>query len=390
MHLSSKINRTINILTSNSFFLFGARGTGKTTLLKELFPEKKALWLNLLDPAEEDLMLRRPNELAARISHLPAKSWVIIDEVQKAPKLLNIVHEFIESKGLLFGLTGSNARRLKQKGVNLLAGRAFTNTLFPFSFEEVPSEVALKNLLEFGSLPKIFAESDTLIKNEYLRSYGLNYITQEIQAEQWVRKIEPFRKFLPVAAQMNGKILNYSKIAREIGVDTGTVISYFDILEDTYVGYRLEAFHESIRKRQQQSPKFYLFDLGVKRALEGTLTVELLPKTYAFGAAFEHLIVCETIKLNSYHRKDFKLSYLQTKDHAEVDLLIERPGKKTLMVEIKSADEINRQHLATLKSFSKVRPHDEFYLLSRDPNAKIIDGVKCLHWQRGLREFFVE
>ena len=379
-------NRLINLIKSDSFFLFGARGTGKTTLLKGLFPEASCLWINLLDPKEEDLFVRKPEELTARLKSLPPNSWVVIDEIQKAPKLLNIVHSYIESHQIKFALTGSSARRLKQKGVNLLAGRAFTNLLFPITHVEMEDRFGLTEVLEWGSLPKIFNTTSDEVRAEFLRSYGLNYISTEIQAEQWVRKIEPFRKFLPIAAQMNGKILNYAKIARDVGVDTTTIISYFDILEDTLLGFRLEAFHESIRKRQSQKPKFYFFDLGVKRALDQTLTVRLLPQTYAFGDAFEHLIICEMVRLNAYYRKDFRFSYLRTKDDVEIDIIIERPGRKRVFVEIKSKDNVGADDTKALCELSRHSDVTDLVLLSLDPHIKEVNSVRCYPWQQGLKE----
>jgi len=380
------INRINNILKSKSFFLFGARGTGKTTLLKELFPPDSALWINLLDPEEEDLLVREPNDLKARLENLSPGSWVIIDEIQKAPRLLNIVHDCIETKKIHFGLTGSSSRRLKQKGVNLLAGRALSNILYPFTHRELKEHFDLQSTLEFGSMPSIFEEKDQTLKKEYLRSYSLHYIQHEVQAEQWVRKLEPFRKFLPIAAQMNAKVLNYSKIARDIGVDTTTVVSYFDILEDTYLGFRLKPFHESIRKRQRQNPKFYFFDLGIKRAVEGTLNVELVPQTFAYGQAFEHFVICEAVRLNEYGRKDYRFSYLETKDHAEVDLIVERPGKPNAMIEIKPTQKCNREHTTNLNAFSKTKPDYEYFLFSQDKTEKQFGNVRCMPWDEGILE----
>jgi predicted AAA+ superfamily ATPase len=379
-------DRLINPIKSDSFFLLGARGTGKTTFLRHYFSDSASIWIDLLDPKEEDLFQRQPGELALRLQTLKPGDWVVIDEIQKAPRLLNIVHGFIESHRLKFALTGSSARRLKQKGVNLLAGRAFTNFAFPLTHVELAEDFVLQEALEWGTLPKVCRGLPDDSRAEFLRAYGLNYVTTEVQAEQWVRNIEPFRKFLPIAAQMNGKILNYSKIAREVGVDVSTIISYFDILEDTLLGYRLEAFHESLRKRQNQKPKFFFFDLGLKRALEQTLTVKLLPQTYGFGDAFEHFIICEMIRLNAYFRKDFRFSYLRTKDDAEIDIIIERPGQKNAYVEIKSTEHASESDIRTLKAFAKQNSQVDMYLLSRDPHAKQIGSIKFLPWQQGLIE----
>lgn len=379
--------RLINPIISDSFFLFGARGTGKTTFLKEFFASQQVAWFDLLDPSDEDLFLRKPQEFAARLAGLGAGSWVVIDEIQKVPKLLNIVHRLIEERKLKFALTGSSARRLKQKGINLLAGRAFTNYCFPLTHLELGNQFSLPDILKWGSLPRVLDLQEPLAKSAYLRSYALNYVTTEVQAEQWVRNIEPFRRFLPIAAQMNGKILNYAKIARDVGVDTSTIISYFDILEDTLLGFRLEGFHESVRKRQSQKPKFYIFDLGVKRAMEQTLTVELLPQTFAFGDAFEHLVICENIRLNAYQSRDYSFSYLRTKDDVEVDLIIDRPGKKRVLVEIKSSDQISIEDCKSLINISKGLDAISV-LLSRDPNPKSFENVRCLPWQDGLCQLY--
>ncbi|TWW09175.1 ATPase [Planctomyces bekefii] len=380
-------NRLINPIISYSFFLFGARGTGKTTFLTHFFRERNPFWINLLEPAEEDLFLRKPDELSARLENVRAGTWVVIDEVQKAPKLLNIVHHLIETKKLKFALTGSSARRLKQKGVNLLAGRAFTNYAFPLTHVELENAFSLIDVLQWGTLPKVFELTEPEARNAYLRSYSLNYVTTEIQAEQWVRKIEPFRKFLPIAAQMNGKILNYAKIAREVGVDTTTIISYFDILEDTLLGFRLDAFHESLRKRQTLKPKFYFFDLGLKRALEQTLTVPLLPQTFAFGSAFEHFVICEVMRLNAYYARDFSFSYLRTKDNVELDLIIDRPGRSRVFLEIKSSESVGREDSRSLDALTKGLDVKAL-LISRDPNRKKMGHVDCLHWQEGISEIF--
>jgi len=381
------VNRLINPIISDSFFLFGARGAGKTTFLTEFFKDLPVIWVNLLDPVEEDLFVRKPEEFSTRVSGAAPGSWVVVDEIQKVPKLLNLVHHLIETKKLKFALTGSSARRLKQKGVNLLAGRAFTNYAFPLTHIELGEDFSLQDVLQWGSLPKLFSLTTDDARAAYLRSYGLNYVTTEVQAEQWVRKIEPFRKFLPIAAQMNGKILNYAKIARDVGVDTTTVISYFDILEDTLLGFRLDAFHESIRKRQAQKPKFYFFDLGVKRALEHTLTVHLLPQTFAYGDSFEHFIICEIIRLNAYHARDFSFSFLRTKDDAEIDLIIDRPGMSRVYLEIKSSGQISQEDCRTLLAFSK-DPNVCPILLSRDPHATMRGPIKCLFWQDGIKEIF--
>ncbi|MCX6123479.1 MAG: AAA family ATPase, partial [Proteobacteria bacterium] len=226
---------------------------------------------------------------------------VVIDEIQRNLKLLDIVHLEIEKKrGVQFFLSGSSARKLKRGGANLLAGRAFTFNLFPLTHIEIGIKFDLQHTLQYGSLPKLLEYDDTLDIVRYLKAYVKTYLKEEIVSEQIVRKIDPFQDFLEIAAQMNGKIINFSKISADVGVDDKTVKSYYDILDETLIGFYLQSFHRSIRKRQRESPKFYLFDTGVRRALANTLNLPLDPSTFEYGNAFEHLVVLECHRLNSY------------------------------------------------------------------------------------------
>lgn len=381
------VNRIQLLNKTNSFFLFGARGTGKTTLLKKLFSDKDTLWIDLLKDSDEEIYGRRPDELTHQLNTKKFQR-VVIDEVQKAPKILDVVHmEIEERKNLQFILTGSSARKLKRGSADLLAGRAFTYHLFPLTTFELGDKFVLKDVLEFGSLPKLLQYAEREDKNEFLRSYVRTYLREEIQIEQLVRRLDPFKDFLEIAAQGNGKIVNFSKISRDVSVDDKTVYSYFSILEDTLVGFFLPAFHRSVRKQQREAPKFYLFDPGVVRALQGTLRVELLPQTYAFGDAFEHLVILECHRMNEYKKLDYKFSYLRTKSGAELDLIVQRPGRKDLLLEIKSSTQMTKEYLSQIRRFKSDwdRPC-EAEVWSLDKNAKVIDGIKCLHWLDGLQK----
>ncbi|MBW1809493.1 MAG: ATP-binding protein [Deltaproteobacteria bacterium] len=382
------IHRSLKPLRlQESFFLFGARGTGKTTLLRECFGKKKnCLWLDLLDLDLQDRFSRRPTELLDQIAADPKLEWVVIDEIQKVPKLLDIVHDQIERTGIKFALCGSSARKLKLKGVNLLAGRAFVYNLFPFTHEELGDFFDLDSALQFGTLPKLMHLESGDQKRSFLRAYALTYLNEEIWAEHLIRKLDPFRRFIEVCAQCNGEILNFTKISRDVGADVKTVQSYFKILEDTLVGILLDSYHQSIRKRQIMAPKFYLFDSGVKRAMERTLTVELLPNTYAYGKAFEHFVILEIIRQAHYLQNDFRFSYLKTKDGAEIDLIVERPGRPIALVEIKSTDKTNQKDTNTLERFLKSFPNAQAYCLSRDSITKKIGSVRTIFWSDGLRE----
>jgi uncharacterized protein len=379
--------RIVNLTETSSFFLFGPRGTGKTHLLKDHFSKRKVLYLDLLDPETFQTLSLRPKGLAEQIQELPqGTEWIVIDEVQKIPSLLDVVHQQIESGKFKFALTGSSARKLKHGGANLLAGRAIVHDLYPLTAREIGSGFSLADALHWGTLPRLFSLEKNEDKRDFLRSYAHTYLQEEITQEQVVRRLDPFRRFLFIAAQMSGQIINFAKIAREAGTTVPTVQSYFQILEDTLIGTLLDSFHESVRKRQRENPKFYFFDTGVLRALSQTLSVELAPQTYAFGVAFEHFLINEIRRLQSYGKKDYRFSYLRTKDGVEVDLIIERPGMKRALVEIKSTERVQPDDLRALKSLAPDIPNSEAFCLSLDPTARNVDGIHCLPWPRGIQE----
>jgi predicted AAA+ superfamily ATPase len=274
--------RIIQLPNDESFFLFGPRATGKTTLLKHLPLFKNAIYINLLQASDERRFTSNPDSLISIAKALPSeKTHIIIDEVQKTPQLLDIVHELIETTNKHFILTGSSARKLKRGGANLLAGRAFVFSLHPFTYLEANTNSTLKQYLQWGTLPKVFEYQTDGKKIMYLNAYVNTYLKEEIAAEQVLRALDPFRHFLEVAAQTNGTIINFSKIARDVGASDQTIQKYFCILEDTLIGFFLEAFSHSFRKRLSKSPKFYFFDPGVTRALSGHLTLPLQERTHA-------------------------------------------------------------------------------------------------------------
>jgi predicted AAA+ superfamily ATPase len=381
------VNRIIKLSKSNSFFILGARGTGKSTLLHELLHrEPTTLYLDLLNPIVEDTYRVDPQELARQAAGPKKHEWIVIDEVQKLPKLLDVVHGLIENKRQKFILSGSSARKLKRGAANLLAGRAFVYHLHPFTSVELGSDFILPEALRWGLLPRIHELQNDDDKIEFLRSYSLTYLKEEIQAEQIVRNLDPFRGFLEVAAQMNGKIVNFSKVARDVGVDTTTIQNYYSILEDTLVGFFLPAFHRSVRKRQLQAPKFYFFDMGIVRALSRSLDFPVVSRTPVFGDLFEHFIILEIRKLADYRRRDWKFSYLRTKDDVEVDLIIDRPHEPLACLEIKSSENIRPEDISTFVRITGDMKNARTYCFSNDIRAKKIAHVTCLHWKDGLAE----
>jgi uncharacterized protein len=381
------IHRQLNIPKIDSFFLFGARGSGKTSLLKKEFPE--ALFIDLLDQRTEQNLSLNPESFFAMVhAHVAISTApIVIDEVQRLPWLLNEVHRYMESgfKPVQFVLTGSSARKLKSGGANLLAGRAVVRNLFPFTATELHDSFNLQECLQWGTLPKVWCTHSPERKNDFLEAYALTYLKEEVWAEHLVRKLEPFRRFLEVAAQQNGKVVNYSSIAKDVGANSKTVQSYFEILEDTLLGFHLDAFHFSLRKRLKTAPKFYLFDTGVVRALARHLSIPVVSQTSYYGELFESFVMNEVFRKIQYEKLAYKMCYLQTAGGVEVDLVLDRPGKPIALIEIKSAQNVRPDHVAQLNTISKLFPKADVYCFSLDNTAKKYDSVLVVHWQEGLK-----
>ncbi len=378
-----------------SLFLFGARGVGKSTLVESTYKinTTETTYINLLDTTIEDRFARNPMELVAIVEAMSLQEkYVIIDEIQKVPKLLDVVHLLIETKKChkYFILTGSSARKLKLAGVNLLAGRAFVYHLYPFSYLELGKQFDLQSALLYGLLPGVFNFKKKQDKQQFLQAYTLTYLKEEIWAEQLIKNLDPFRRFLEVAAQSNAKIINYSNIARDVGVDDKTVKNYFSVLEDTLLAFIIEPYRHSFRKRLMSAPKFYFFDVGVTRALARMLGVTPKSGTSYYGDLFESFIVTECIKLAAYFQPEYKFSYLMTGAGVEIDLVVERPGKPLLLIEIKSTAEVRHDDLRAIEMISKEIGPCESICFSNDSHKKKIGNVMIYPWQKGIAEYFRE
>ena len=383
------LKRLQKLSRKHSFFLFGARGSGKTTLLKQMFSKKNTLWINFLSFNEEDRFSRNPDLLSQLLTESSYKR-VIIDEVQKVPKILDLVHLEIEkNKAIQFILTGSSARKLKKGASNMLAGRLFTFSLHPFTHLELGHQFNISNVLQMGSLPGLNSYKTTRDKSRYLESYIQTYLKEEVLVEQLVRKIKPFKDFLEVSAQCSGQIINYSKTARILGVDYTTVQTYFDILVDTYLGFYLKSFNRSIRKQQNQAPKFFLFDVGVTRALLKQSQRSPQKGSYEYGSTFEQFIILELIRLNSYYEKNFQIFYLKDKDGNEIDIIIQKPTGEETLVEIKPSDRSHEGQGKTLEKFLGLwdRPCTA-QIWSNDPKNRKVGPVKHYHWKTALKQIF--
>ena len=301
---------------SRSILLFGPRGTGKSTWIRTQFPQ--AVYYDLLDTSELLRLNREPAALFGELQALPPGSWVVIDEVQRAPALLDQVHRLIESQRLKFILSGSSARKLRRGGVNLLAGRAVTKELFPLVSAELGSHLDLNRALSFGTLPIAVTEEGP---EDYLRTYAETYLDQEIRSEALTRNLGSFTRFLEVAARQNGQTTNTSSIARDSGVARTTVRDHFDLLVDTLIGYWLPAWKLKSSNKQVRQSKFYLFDCGVARALSGRLPFP--PSHEERGPLLETFLLGEMRAYLAYSGLGYPLYYWRNYQGTEVDVLCE-------------------------------------------------------------------
>jgi len=346
------------------------------------------MWVDLLDPEVEQAFAFEPGRLRRQVLALEADySHVVIDEIQKVPALLDVIHGLIENDRVPqhFVLTGSSARKLKAGGANLLAGRAVVRHLFPLFDSEIDGSQDIESTLRWGSLPRIVTGPEEG-RDDELRAYAFTYLKEEVIAEQLTRKLDPFRKFLQIAAQSNAKIINFAKIATQVGVDAKTVRSYYSILEDTLIGFFLDSWHSSVRKRLRQAPKFYFFDPGVVRALAQQLRVLPLPSTSYFGELFEQHVIREIVHRNASLNLDMQFGYLLTDRDVEIDLVVQRPSLPLCLIEIKSTDRVSENDASALIQFSKDFPGAQCLLLSRDPVAQMIGAVRALPWRQGIDE----
>ena len=333
---------------SQSFFLLGPRGTGKSTWLRSLFPD--AHLIDLLSEATYQGLLANPASLADQLRAVHPGKWVIIDEVQRLPALLNEVHRFIEQKRLKFVLCGSSARKLKRSGVNLLAGRALNRSMHPFVPEELGESFDVDDALQFGLLPIVW---DSVEKSETLAAYAQLYLKEEIQAEALVRNLSGFARFLPIAALYQGQTLNVSNIAREAGIARTTVIGYLEILEETLLCFRLPAFEAKMRVRERKLPKWYWCDPGLVRAIKRSSGVLIPEET---GALFEGL-VAQLLRAYIDYRRIFDVMYYWAPAGSvktEVDFILLR-NREFVAVEVKSGRVFSKRWCRGLRAIADLK-----------------------------------
>lgn len=351
----------------DSVFLWGARQVGKSTLVKSVYPNAKIY--DLLKSDEYTRLLRRPQLLREELLSFGEETLVVIDEIQKIPQLLDEVHWLIVNRGIRFILCGSSARKLKRIGTNLLGGRAMSVKLYPLVSAEIP-DFDLVRGINHGMLPRHYLAANP---KKRLEAYIGTYLKEEIQDEAVVRQLAAFNRFLDVAAQSNGEIINYKNIAQDCGVSAVTVKEYFAILQQTLIGYMLPAFTDSKKRRAITAPKFYYFDVGVANHLLHRSNLQ--QGSVDFGHAFEHLMIQELIAYLSYSESDKALSYWRTASGYEVDVVI---GNGLVAIEFKSSEEVQSKHTKGLKAFSEEYANARLILVSMDINPRILNGVEIL------------
>lgn len=358
----------LNKEAESSLFLFGARQTGKSTILRKEFP--KSVFIDLLDSELRMRFKRRPSLLYEMLKDKESNTIVVIDEIPEVPELLNEVHRLISEKDIIFVLCGSSARKLKRKGYNTLGGRAYPCYFYPLTSNEI-TDFDLDRALTYGLLPTHY-----LAKNpkRLLAAYVDVYLKEEIQEEALARNLTGFHRFLEIAALTNGEIVNYANIASECGVSAQTIKSYFGILEDTLVGYMIPAYTKVMKRRLVQAPRFFFFDVGLTNHL--LHRDALVRGTPEYGHAFEHFIIMELIAYIGYNHKEEQLSYWRTHTGVEVDVVI---GNAKLAIEIKSADEIAKRHMKGLKSFGDDYPDCRKIIVSLDRINRKEDDIELIY-----------
>lgn len=369
------INRIclLNNELDDSIFLFGARQTGKSTALRQQFPND--IYIDLLDTDIRNRLTKRPGLLYEMLKDKPEGTLAIIDEIPEVPELLNEVHRLISEKNLRFILCGSSARKLKRKGTNTLGGRALPVYFFPFVSAELP-DLDIDRAVNYGMIPSHYLAKNPIRR---LAAYIDVYLKEEIKEESLVRNLTAFQRFLEVAAICDGEMINNNNIAQECGVSATTVSSYFDILEDTLIGYRIPAYTRVVQRRLIQAPRFYYFDVGIVNHL--LHRGELVRGTPQYGHAFEHLVVQELIAYMSYTHQEEKLSYWRTYTGIEVDIVI---GDARVAIEIKSVEEVLNKHLKGLKAFGEEHPNSHRVIVSLDIIPRRIGDIECIP----VKEFF--
>ncbi len=362
----------------DSCFLWGARQTGKSTLLKELFADSPRYDLLLSD--EYGRLRTRPALLREELlAEPPGERPVVIDEIQKIPELLDEVQWLIVNRRIQFILCGSSARKLKRSGANLLGGRALRYELAPLVYPEIP-DFDLRRALNNGLLPRHYLADKP---QRLMEAYVGDYLKEEIAAEALTRNVPAFSRFLESAAFSNGEVLNYQNIAAECGVSSPTVKQYFQILEDTMLARLVPSFQKRPKRRVIQAPRFYFFDVGLANFL--LKRTAIMPRSENFGKAFEHFIYQEMSAHSRYSNLHYPIAYWRTASQLEVDFVL---GDHELAIEIKGTEQVVSHHLKGLKAFGEEYKTKHSIVVSLDPKPRILDGISILPWETFLKRLW--
>lgn len=359
-----------------SFFLFGPRGTGKTTWLKHHLPD--ALFINLLQSAFYNRLSANPGHLRELIPP-DHEERVIIDEVQRIPALLNEVHELIESRKLDFVLTGSSARALRRKGVNLLAGRALTYFMHPLTVTEQQEAFDLRNSIQLGHLPARFNEDDPA---KYLKDYVQTYLREEVMQEGLTRNIGHFSRFLEAASFSQGTIINVSNVAREAQVERPVAENYFSILEDLLLAVRLPVFSRKAKRQLTTHRKFYFFDAGVFRAIRPAGPLD--SDAELDGPALETLALQELRAVNDYLGCEYEMYYWRTRTNLEIDFVLYGP-RGLLAIEVKRSPQVQFKQTRALREFKKDYPPARCYVFYGGTVPQYIEDITVLPIEYALK-----
>lgn len=363
---------------STHYFLFGPRGTGKSTWLRKAYPD--ALWVDLLRPEEQRQLAARPERLRELVAGNPRAEVVVIDEVQKVPALLDVVHELVELHPQpLFVLTGSSARKLRREGVDLLAGRAVLRSLHPFMAAELGDRFDFGRALSQGLVPLVWSSREPA---EVLAAYAGLYLNEEVKMEGLVRRFDSFARFLEAVSFSHAAILNLSEVARECQVSRKTVEGYLAILADLLLAFEIPVFTRRARRNLTSHPKLFWFDAGVFRALRPTGPLDR-PEEIA-GAALEGLVAQHLRAWIDYSGGSHALSFWRTKAGTEVDFVVYGPGGFWAL-EVKHSATVRPADLRGLKAFRDDYPEADLRLLYRGTEALEIDGIQCLPCDAFLR-----
>jgi predicted AAA+ superfamily ATPase len=361
------------------FFLFGPRGTGKSTWLRENHPE--ALWVDLLAPDSYRRFGARPERLGELVAGNPQKRVVVIDEVQKVPALLDVVHGLCEErKDLRFILTGSSSRKLKRSGVDLLAGRLLLRTLHPFMAAELGEDFDLDRALARGLVPLVVRASKP---KDTLDAYASLYLQEEVKMEGVVRNIGDFSRFLEAISFSHASLLNISGVARECLVNRKTAEGYLQVLEDLLLSFRVPAFTKRAKRATSTHPKFFFFDTGVFRSLRPAGPLDR-PEEIA-GHALEGLVAQHLVAFNAYRGGEDRLFHWRTRSGSEVDFVVYGPGL-FWAIEVKNAKRVRPEDTRSLLAFAKEYPQARTMLLYRGAERLVRDDILCLPCGEFLRE----